>query len=67
MDISTTSQTTMPTSSQLFALKKMDARNTDLRERNEARIKAFKESMGEKWVLHPANSPEKQVAQRVLR
>ena len=30
-----------------------------LRQRNEMRIQAAKEAMGNKWILHKANAPKK--------
>lgn len=39
----------------------------ELRKRNEERTRKFIESMGEKWVLHPSNSPKKINHVRVLQ
>lgn len=52
--------------SELIALRAIDAVNAELRARNEERLKAVKEAMGERYVLHPANSPKKQSHKGVL-
>lgn len=52
---------------ELKALRAVDSMNKDLMERNAERVAKFKESMGTKYVLHPANAPRKQMEQRVLR
>lgn len=53
-------------SDEILALRAIDQRNAELRARNEARLAAFKVSMGEKYVLHPANAPRKNNYRTVL-
>lgn len=53
-------------SDEMLALRAIDQRNADLRARNEARLAVFKVSMGEKYVLHPANAPQKNNYRTVL-
>jgi len=48
------------------ALREIDERNKELRERNIARAEAMKQAMGTKYVLHAKNAPMKQVVQSVL-
>ena len=60
------SQENFLVSDELLALRAIDAVNADLRARNEARLAAFKVSMGEKYVLHPANAPQKNNYRAVL-
>lgn len=54
------------TSSGLKALRELDAKNAELRARNEMRIEQFKLSMGKRWVLHTDNAPEKTAYKAVL-
>jgi hypothetical protein len=54
------------TSDQLDALKAIDARNAELRARNEQRLADMKAWLGTKYVLHPANSPKRQEYRTVL-
>ena len=61
-----TAQENFLVSDELLALRAIDAVNAELRARNEARLAAFKVSMGEKYVLHPANSPQKNKYRTVL-
>jgi len=44
-----------------------DEQIQELRQRNEIRMQAVKESMGAKWVLHPENAPMKKLEERILK
>lgn len=54
------------TAPQLQALRELDARNAELRDRNAKRLADFKEMMGTRWVLHPDNAPKKVAYRPVL-
>ena len=53
-------------SDEMVALRAIDQRNAELRARNEMRLAELKQSMGEKYVLHPANAPQKNNYRAVL-
>lgn len=55
------------TSDELLALREVDAKNSELRARNEARLAEAKAAMGTKYILHPANSPSKNDYKAVLQ
>ena len=54
-------------SDELIALEEIDKANLLLRTRNAERLAAAKLAMGEKYVLHPANSPTKHAYKAVLQ
>lgn len=54
-------------SSELQALRSLDASNTTLAERNAIRVAEAKEKMGTKFVLHKANAPKKVKHKRILK
>lgn len=43
-------------SNRLKTFMAIDEQSAELRARNEERLKAAKEAMGTKWLLHPANA-----------
>lgn len=54
-------------SQEFQALRTVDTSTQELRDRNALRVAEFKEKMGEKFVLHKANSPRKVKAKRILK
>ena len=57
----------MVMSVRMLALSAMDAANKELRERNEIRLKAAKEAMGTKYLLHPDNKMSKEKFRKITR
>jgi hypothetical protein len=55
------------TSDEIFALREVDAKNADLRARNEARLAEVKAAMGSKFLLHSDNAPVKHEYKAVLQ
>lgn len=59
--------TIMPVSGRLLLLRAIDEANKELRERNEIRLKAAKEAMGAKYLLHPDNAMSKEKFRKMSR
>lgn len=55
------------TSSEILALREVDAKNAELRARNKERLVAAKAALGTKYLLHPDNAPEKTEYRAVLQ
>lgn len=53
-------------SSEFLALRALDDMNAELRARNEVRLAEAKIALGTKYLLHPANSPQRTEYRNVL-
>lgn len=52
-------------SNRLKTYMTIDAANVELRARNEERLKAAKEAMGKKWLLHPENAMSREKFRKI--
>lgn len=54
-------------SNRLKTFMSIDTSNAELRARNEERLKAVKEAMGKKWLLHPDNAMTKDKFRKIAK
>lgn len=57
----------MAISVKMMALQAIDEANKELRERNEVRLKAAKEALGTKYLLHPDNAMSKEKFRKISK